>query len=79
MLNGVPALPWLQLGDCVTIDVSEPVTADRTAIVTKLGFSWSPQGPFLMTLEAVDKAGLFEYSDYHILGTTHYGYGRAFV
>jgi hypothetical protein len=78
-LNGVPALPWLQLGDCVTIDVSEPVTADRTAIVTKLGFSWSPQGPFLMTLEAVDKAGLFEYSDYHVLGTTHYGSGKAFV
>lgn len=75
-----PALPWLQLGDMVTIDAAAPVTADRTAIVTGLAFSWQPDQPWLMTVDAVDYAGLFEHAgNYHIVGTDDYGAKVVFV
>lgn len=32
-----------------------------------------------MDIEAVDVAGLYEYDNYHVLGTTNYGAGVAFV
>jgi hypothetical protein len=78
-IAGAPALPWLQLGDCVAITVSEPITASRNSIITELSFSWKPDSPFLMTLTAVDKAALYEYSDYHVIGTDTYGSKRVFV
>lgn len=72
-INGVPAYPWLQLGDRVTITATEPITTAREAIITKLDFSWQPQGRFSMNVEAVDAAGLFPYSSYFIVGTTALG------
>lgn len=82
--SGVPAMPWLQLGDRITIDMqahdgTNVMTTDRYGIITALTFTWQPEGAFLMSIEAADVAGLFEYSDYHVLGTTNYGSGRAFV
>lgn len=82
--SGAPALPWLQLGDRITVDVQDhagtnPVTTARDAIVTALAFSWQPEGGFLMNVEAADVAGLFEYTDYHVLGTDDYGDKRVFV
>ena len=82
--SGAPALPWLQLGDRITVDVQDhagtnPVTTARDAIVTALAFSWQPEGGFLMNVEAADVAGLFEYTDYHVLGTDNYGSKRVFV
>ena len=77
--RGVPALPWLQLGDRITIDVPEPMTADRYGIVTALAFSWQPKAGFLMDIDAVDVGGLFEYDDYHVLGTDDYGQGTVFL
>lgn len=81
---GVPALPWLQLGDRITIDIQDhsttnPMTTARAGIITGLSFSWQPDGPFTMALDAVDVDGLFEYDDYHILGTDDYGDKVAFV
>ena len=82
--GGVPAMPWLQLGDRITIDIqahdgTNAMTSDRYGIITALTFIWQPEGAFLMTIEAADVAGLFEYSDYHVLGTDNYGAKRAFV
>lgn len=82
--TGSPALPWLQLGDRITVDVQDhdstnPVTTARDAIITALAFNWEPEGGFLMNVEAADVAGLYEYSDYHVLGTDDYGEGKAFV
>ena len=74
-----PALPWLQLGDCVTIEAAEPLTTARPAIVTGLAFSWAPDQAWMMTVDAVDSAALFEYANYHVIGTTNYGVGVAFV
>lgn len=85
-LTGVPALPWLQLGDCITLapetrpDTGTSVLASsRKAIITGMAFSWQPVGGFLMNIEAVDAAGLFEFGGYHVLGTHKYGNGRVFV
>ncbi len=78
-ITGAPALPWLQLGDMVTIDTAEPITDDRYGIITALAFSWQPSGPFLMDVTATDKTALFEYSDYHVIGTDEYGDGVAYV
>lgn len=74
-----PAFPWLQLGDCVEIDAPEPMTTARNAIITGLSFSWSPDQAWTMTVDAVDSAALFEYSNYHVIGTHDYGDGVAFV
>lgn len=83
-LTGVPALPWLQLGDRIGIDLqahsgTTPISDIRYGIITSLSSSWRPDGAYLMDIEAVDVAGLFEYSNYHILGATNYGAGVAFV
>ena len=84
--SGVPALPWLQLGDRIAIDIqahsgTNTMTADRYGIITGLSFSWQPDGPFVMSIEAADVAGLYEYSDYHVLGAVAntYGTNRVFV
>lgn len=48
--------------------------------MTGLGFSWQPEQPWLMTVDAVDYAGLFEHAgNYHIVGTDNYGAKVAFV
>lgn len=77
--RGVPALPWLQLGDRIAVDVAAPVTADRYGVITGLSFSWRPEGGFLMDIDAADVAGLYEYSDYHVIGTDDYGDGVVFL
>jgi hypothetical protein len=72
-LAGVPAIPWLQLGDRITITATDPITTSRQAIITKLDFSWQPNALFTMTIDAVDAAGLFPYSSYFVVGTTALG------
>ena len=72
-INGAPAIPWLQLGDRVTITATEPITTSREAILTKLDYSWQPNGRFSMNAEAVDAAGLFQYAKFFVLGTSAYG------
>jgi hypothetical protein len=71
-LGGVPAVPWLQLGDRITITAAEPITTSRDAIITKLDFSWQPNSRFTMSVEAVDAAGLFQYPTFFVLGTSVY-------
>lgn len=72
-LSGVPAIPWLQLGDRITITAAQPITTSRTAIITKLSFSFRPDAPFTMSLEAVDTAGLYTYAALFKIGTSEYG------
>lgn len=73
-----PALPWLQLGDRVTIDAT-PLSSARYAIVTGLSFAWSPTAPWTMTLDSIDVAALYEYDNYHVIGSDDYGAGVAFA
>lgn len=72
-VSGFKAMPWLQLGDRVRINVSAPYTSTRDMIVTGIAMSWRPGDPFLQTLTGVDVLGLYEYDDYFIIGTSAYG------
>ena len=92
-LSGVRAVPWLQLGDRITIDVASPGITDTTtpfsaardAIVTGLDFAYAPDQAFLMTVTAIDATATLPYSDYFVIGTNRYnqsggtGAGRTFV
>lgn len=72
-VSGFKALPWLQMGDLVRISVSEPYTSARDMIVTGISMTWRPGAPLLQTLTGVDRAGLYEYDDYFVIGTSEYG------
>lgn len=72
-VSGFKALPWLQLGDRVRIDLDAPYTSDRDMIVTGISMAWRPGAPLLQTLTGVDTVGLYEYSNYFVIGTSVYG------
>lgn len=72
-VSGFKAMPWLQMGDRVRVNVSAPYTSTRDMIVTGIAMSWRPNAPLLQTLTGVDVLGLYEYSDYFIIGTSVYG------
>ena len=73
-LDGFPAMPWLQLGDSIHINVTDPYTADRDAIIIGISMSGSPSSPFVQQLTAIDTAALYEYaSQYFVIGTSVYG------
>ena len=72
-VGGFKAMPWLQLGDRVRINVSAPYTSTRDMIVTGITLAWQPGAPLLQTLTGVDVLGLYEYDDYFIIGTSVYG------
>lgn len=72
-VSGFKAMPWLQRGDRVRINVSAPYTSTRDMIVTGISMSWKAGDPLLQTLTGVDVLGLYEYSDYFVIGTGVYG------
>lgn len=78
-INGAPAVPWLMLGDRITITATSPITTSRDAIITKLDFSWRPSARFTMNVEAVDAAGLFQYDNFFVLGTSRYNASDAVI
>lgn len=78
-ISGSPAVPWLQLGDRITITATEPITTSRQAIITKLDFAWRPDARFTMNVEAVDAAGLFQYDVFFTVGTSEYAEGGVVI
>lgn len=73
VVRGYKAMPWLQLGDLVRINVPEPYTGTRDMIITGISSAGSADAPFMQTLTGIDRAGLFEYDDYFVIGTSAYG------
>lgn len=72
-IGGFKALPWLQLGDRVQVNVTAPYTSTRDVILTGISLAWQPGGPLLQTLTGVDVLGLYEYDNYFVIGTDSYG------
>lgn len=72
-VNGFKAMPWLQLGDLITVNVTAPYSSSRNMILTGIALSWQPGAPLLQSLTGVDVLGLYEYDDYFIIGTDKYG------
>lgn len=77
-LQNARAVPWLQLGDRITISATEPLSSSRDGIITELAFSWAPNSSFLMNITAIDTDGLFEYESYFIVGTDDYNDARMY-
>lgn len=77
-LSGVPAIPWLQLGDRITITAAKPITTSRYAIITGLSFQWKPDAVFTMTVDCIDTLALYSYAALFKIGTSEYGGEYAF-
>ena len=74
-IDGFKAMPWLQLGDLVRVSMSEKYTSTRDMIIIGISASGGVNQPALQQLTAIDIAGLYEYDDYHVIGTNDYGNG----
>lgn len=70
-LTGVPARPWLEIGDRVT--VTETLTdIDEDYFIESINWTFDGR-TYKMNLSLVRAADMFAYSDYFILGTSDYG------
>jgi hypothetical protein len=73
-LKGVPARPWLEVGDRVTVtealtDISEDYW------IGKIGWRWSPKTTYTQDLSLMRIADMFSLEDYFIIGTSKLGTG----
>jgi len=77
-ITGALALPWLEMGDRVTIEeptLFQGTYTNRTGFVTRLDFQMAPDQPFTMAVDAIGTAGMLQTNDYFILGTHKWGTG----
>ena len=73
-LRGVPARPWLEVGDRVT--VTETLTGiSEDYWIGKIGWRWQPKGTYTQDLTLMRIADMFSAEDYFIIGTSKYGTG----
>ena len=73
-LRGVPARPWLEVGDRVT--VTETLTGiNEDYWIGKISWRWSPGSTYTMDLSLMRIADMFELEDYFIIGTSKLGTG----
>ena len=73
-LKGVPARPWLEIGDRVT--VTETLTdTDEDYWVGKVQWRWNPKGTYTQDFSLMRIADMFSLEDYFIIGTSKYGTG----
>ena len=74
--TGVPADGSRRLGDHVTVDDSETMSASRAGFITSISWRYDGgrNGAFVQDLEIVDRANLFEYpGEYFVIGTNTLG------
>ena len=76
-ISGVPARPWLEVGDRVTVTETLTGTSGDWFIE---GMSWQFTGKdYPMSLDLVSAGDLFAYTNYFTIGTSTYGTnGRLF-
>lgn len=76
-MENVLGNPQRRLGDRITINDDAVMSSSRAAFVTGIQFTFNQTG-FLQTIEAMDAASLFPYSDYLVIGTDVLGTEKAF-
>ena len=70
-LHGIPARPWLEVGDRIT--VTETLTdISEDFFIEEIGWAFDGRR-YTMSLDIVAAADMFPYSNYFILGTSTYG------
>jgi len=74
-LRGVPARPWLEVGDRITHTETLTDISDDYFIVT-ITWALSPGGGYTQSIDAIRCGDLFEYDNWFTLGTSVYGPGE---
>lgn len=69
VISGTQGDPELEIGDLIEISDAELMSSSREFIIIGIDFSYSAAGGFRQDILAVDKAGLYPYDEYFILGT----------
>lgn len=80
-LSGVPGLPWLELGDRITVQEPRLFTgsyANRDGFITRLTGRFAPEEPFQMDIMAISTPGLLQTTAYFIVGTSKWGTGTGY-
>ena len=73
-LRGIPARPWLEVGDRIT--VTETLTdIDEDYFIVTINWTWSADGGYVQSIDAIRCSDLFEYTNWFIIGTSVYGVG----
>ena len=81
-LSNVPAIPYLELGDRVTVVGAVDGNASfwsRTGYIVEIGWRYSTQTGYVSDYTIMDDNNLFRYTDPFIWGTTVYGHGDLYV
>lgn len=73
-LGGVRGVPWLEVGDRVTVQETGNLGINEDYFIARSQWSCWP-GPYQMTLTLMRAADLYPISDYFLLGTSKYGTG----
>jgi hypothetical protein len=73
-LDGAPAVPWLEVGDRVTVVESDNLGINEAYFIARIEFSIEG-GSYVMSVTLMRAADLFAAIDYFILGTSKYGTG----
>ena len=74
-LRGVPARPWLEVGDRITV-TEELTDIDEDYFIVTITWTYSPNGGYMQSIDAIRCADLFEYTDWFTIGTSVYGPGE---
>ncbi len=75
---GAPAIPWLELGDRVTVQEPNLFTggyANREGFIVSKTCRLGHNEPFTMDVNVIGVGGMLQSSDYFILGTHKWGTG----
>ena len=71
-LRGIPARPWLEVGDRITVTETLTDIADDYFIVT-INWQFAPGAGYVQSIDAMRCSDLFAYTDWFIIGTSSYG------
>lgn len=72
-LSGVPARPWLEIGDRIHAQDTAGSEIHADYLVGRLTWQYSPKGGYTQGISLMLIADLFPQSAYFIIGTSHYG------
>ena len=77
-ISGAPAVPWLELGDRVTVQEPDHFTggySDRIGFIVSKSFHLGHGQPFTMDAEVIGLGGMLQSTDYFLLDTHKWGTG----
>jgi len=71
-LKGVPARPWLEVGDRITV-TEELTDIDEDYFTVSIKWAFDGGSGYVQSIDAIRCSDLFPYTDYFTIGTSVYG------